>query len=260
MYQETLDKAVESALTRRALLRESKLKYLLSAGLAGAYVGIGIILIFTLGAPLAASQSPVTSLVMGTAFGIALTLVVFAGAELFTGNNMYFTVATLSGKTSWRDTLSNWGWSFSGNLLGAMALAGIMVGTGLFAHIAPEHLLFTVAAKKMHLSFSEAFFRGVMCNWLVCLALWTSMRAKEDTAKLILIFWMLFAFIASGYEHSVANMTVLGVALLLPHPETVSVAGWFSNMIPVTLGNIVGGGLFVGTIYFLISQPRRLRR
>lgn len=260
MYQETLDKVVESALVRRALLRESKLKYMLSAGLAGAYVGIGIILIFTLGASLSAVQSPVTSLVMGTSFGIALTLVVFAGAELFTGNNMYFTAATLSKKTSWADTLRAWCWSFGGNLIGAMVLSGIIVGTGLFAHIAPDHLLFAAAAKKMHLGFSEAFFRGVMCNWLVCLALWTSMRAKEDTAKLILIFWMLFAFIASGYEHSVANMTVLGLALLLPHPETISLAGWFNNMIPVTLGNIVGGGLFVGTIYFLISKPGKKRQ
>ncbi|MNJ74281.1 Nitrite transporter NirC [compost metagenome] len=101
------------------------------------------------------------------------------------------------------------------------------------------------------------FFRGVMCNWLVCLAIWTSLRAKEDTAKLILIFWMLFAFIASGYEHSIANMTVLGLALLLPHPDTISIAGWFHNMIPVTLGNMVGGALFVGTAYWIISPFRK---
>ncbi|NIK78474.1 nitrite transporter NirC [Paenibacillus castaneae] len=257
MFKDTLEIAVKSALAKKALFAESKFRYLLSAGLAGAYVGIGIILIFTIGASLAAIQSPVTSLVMGLSFGIALTLVIFAGAELFTGNNMIFTVSTLAKATSWKDTLQNWIWSYLGNLLGAMALCMLIIGTGLFADIKPEHLLFTAAAKKMHIDTLQLFFRGIMCNWLVCLAIWTSMRAKEDTAKLILIFWMLFAFIASGYEHSIANMTVLGLALLLPHPETITIAGWFHNMIPVTLGNIVGGALFVGTAYWLISAQKK---
>lgn len=112
----------------------------------------------------------------------------------------------------------------------------------------------------MSLPFSELFFRGILCNWLVCLALWMSSRAKSETAKLVLIWWCLFAFIASGYEHSVANMTLLSVAVLLPnHPETVSIAGWFHNMIPVTLGNIIGGGVFVGMAYWLISPVRTPR-
>ncbi|MBW7476360.1 formate/nitrite transporter family protein [Paenibacillus oenotherae] len=257
MYKDTLDLVVKSALARKALFDESKGRYLLSSGLAGAYVGIGIILIFTVGAALAAAHSPVTSLVMGLSFGIALTLVIFAGSELFTGNNMIFTVSSLSKATTWGDAWRNWLWCYSGNLLGAMALCLIIVGTGLFAKIPPDHLLFTIAAKKMNLDVTQLFFRGIMCNWLVCLAIWTSMRAKEDTAKLILIFWMLFAFIASGYEHSIANMTVLGLALLLPHPDTITIAGWFQNMIPVTLGNMVGGALFVGTFYWIISPLRK---
>jgi nitrite transporter NirC len=112
------------------------------------------------------------------------------------------------------------------------------------------------AAKKMAIPFWQAFFRGILCNWFVCLAIWTSMRAKSDSAKLILIWWMLFGFIASGYEHSIANMTVLGLALVLPHPETVSLAGWFHNMIPVTLGNMVGGIVFLGMMYWFITPVR----
>lgn len=112
----------------------------------------------------------------------------------------------------------------------------------------------------MTLPFSELFFRGILCNWLVCLALWMSSRAKSEAAKLVLIWWCLFAFIASGYEHSVANMTLLSVAVLLPnHPETISIAGWLHNMIPVTLGNIIGGGVFVGMAYWLISPVRAAR-
>jgi len=259
MYKETIENLMDLALRKKELLDASRWRYLLAAALAGAYVGLGIILIFSIGAPLYAAHSTVTWLVMGISFGIALTLVIFAGAELFTGNNMYYTLTTLSGKTSWQFTLKNWLYCYVGNLIGAMILVGLIVGTGLFAAISPDHLLMSVATKKMHLSYSEAFFRGILCNWLVCLSIWTSNRAKEDTAKLILIWWMLFAFIASGYEHSVANMTVLGLALVLPHPETVSLAGWFHNMIPVTLGNIVGGAVFVGTAYWIISPIKSLK-
>jgi len=253
MFKDTLESVIQTSLRKKALLEGSMMRYLASAGLAGAYVGIGIILIFSVGAPLAAASSPVTPLVMGLSFGIALTLVVFAGAELFTGSNMFFTVSTLARHTTWKDTLKNWVVCYGGNLAGALVLSLLIVGTGLFGAIQPDHLLFAIAATKMHLTFAEAFFRGILCNWLVCLALWTSMRTKEDTAKLILIFWMLFAFIASGYEHSVANMTVLSLPLLLDHPDTITLAGWFNNMIPVTLGNIVGGAFFVGTAYWFVS-------
>ncbi|MFC3745639.1 formate/nitrite transporter family protein [Paenibacillus sp. GCM10012306] len=257
MFAQNVENIVEAAVYKRDKMNESLPKYFLAALLAGAYVGIGIILIFSLGAPLAALKSPFQSLIMGASFGIALTLVVFAGSELFTGNNMFFTASTLAGRTSIGDTLKNWVIVFLGNLAGAVVLALLIQGTGLFKAAPAEHLIFTAAAKKMSLPYAELFFRGILCNWLVCLALWMSSRAKSETAKLVLIWWCLFAFIASGYEHSVANMTLLSLALLLPgHPETISLAGWLHNMIPVTLGNIVGGGVFVGMAYCLISPVR----
>lgn len=256
MFKQSIENLMELAMKKKELLDNSIPRYLLAAGLAGAYVGLGIILIFSVGAPLFAAESAVTSMVMGMTFGIALTLVIFAGAELFTGNNMYYTLTSLSGKTTWRFTLKNWFWCYLGNFAGAMVLVGLVAGTGLFAKITPDHLLFAIAAKKMNLGFAEAFFRGILCNWLVCLSIWTANRAKEDIAKLVLIWWMLFAFIASGYEHSVANMTVLGLALALPHPETVTIEGWFQNMIPVTLGNIVGGVVFLACAYWLISPVK----
>ncbi|AIQ64796.1 nitrite transporter NirC [Paenibacillus stellifer] len=258
MFTQSVENIVEAAVAKRDKMNESLPRYALAALLAGAYVGIGIILIFTLGAPLAAAKSPFQPLIMGSTFGIALTLVIFAGSELFTGNNMFFTVSTLAGRTSVWDTVKNWIVVFIGNLAGALLLAWLIQGTGLFKAAAPDHLIFASAAKKMGLPFSQLFFRGILCNWLVCLAIWMSSRAKSEGAKLVLIWWCLLAFIASGYEHSVANMTLLSVALLLPnHPETVTLAGWLHNMIPVTLGNIVGGGVFVGMAYWLISPVRR---
>jgi nitrite transporter NirC len=260
MFTQSVESIVETAVSKRDQMNESLPRYFLAALLAGAYVGIGIILIFSLGAPLAAVKSPFQPLIMGASFGIALTLVVFAGSELFTGNNMFFTVSTLAGRTSIRDTAKNWVLVFVGNVVGAVILSLLIRGTGLFSAAPPEHLIFAAAAKKMSLPFSELFFRGILCNWLVCLALWMSSRAKSETAKLVLIWWCLFAFIASGYEHSVANMTLLSVAILLPnHPDTITLAGWLHNMIPVTLGNIIGGSVFVGMAYWMISPVRGIR-
>lgn len=257
MFAQNVEAVVQAAVKKKEQMNDSFLRYFVSAMLAGAYVGIGIMLIFKLGAPLAAESSPFQSLVMGAAFGIALTLVVFAGSELFTGNNMFFTMSTLSGQTTVSDTLKNWGVVFAGNLGGAIVLSCLIYATGLFKDIPPDHLIFTAAAKKMNDPFMELFFRGILCNWLVCLALWMGIRVKGETAKLILIWWCLFAFIATGYEHSVANMSLLTLAVILPgHPETVTLAGWISNMMPVTLGNIVGGGVFLGMAYWFISSAK----
>ena len=103
----------------------------------------------------------------------------------------------------------------------------------------------------------ELFIRGVLCNWLVCLAVWTSARATGDAAKILLIFWCLFAFVGSGFEHSIANQSLLGLALFLSHEAGVSWVGFVWNQTWVILGNIIGGGVFVGTLYWMASPVRR---
>jgi formate/nitrite transporter len=258
MFKQNVEAIVEAGVAKANYMKREKLGYFIATMLAGAYVGFGIILIFTLGAPLAQSGSPFQPLVMGASFGIALTLVIIAGAELFTGNNMIFTISTLAGRTSVRDTLNNWLIVFIGNLAGAVLFALLVKGSGLFNAVPADHLVFTAAVKKMTAPYSELFFRGILCNWLVCLAVWMSIKLKSEGAKMFAIWWCLFAFIASGYEHSVANMTLLSVALILPqHPEAVTAAGWLHNMVPVTLGNMVGGILFVGLAYWRISPVRK---
>jgi len=258
MFTPSVEGIIEAAVKKRDQMNASLPRYMVAALMAGAYVGLGIILIFSIGAPLLAAKSPLQMMLMGMSFGLALTLVIFAGSELFTGNNMFFTMSTLAGRTTVRDTLKNWGLVFLGNLIGAILLSLLIVGSGLFKTASPEHLLFAVTAKKMAAPVTELFFRGILCNWLVCLAIWMAARSKEDIAKLVLIWWCLYAFIASGYEHSVANMTLLSLSWLLPnHPDTITLAGWLHNMIPVTLGNIIGGALFVGMAYWFISPVRK---
>ncbi len=117
-------------------------------------------------------------------------------------------------------------------------------------------LLMKVAAMKMSASAWELFIRGILCNLLVCLAVWMAARTKNEAAKIMLIFWCLFAFIGSGFEHSIANQSLLGMALFLPHGEAISWGGFAWNQVFVGLGNILGGALLVGGVYWLSSPYR----
>ena len=252
---ETIEKVCNSAIAKLNLLNKSKLRYLISSALAGAFVGIGIILIFTIGGNLAAVNSPVTKLVMGLSFGIALSLVLMAGSELFTGNNMIFSISTMEKKTTWTDTSRIWIFSFIGNLIGSAVLALLYAYSGLTKGVVGDFILKT-AALKMHTPFLQLFIRGILCNILVCLAVWCFIKLKEETSKLIMIFWCLFAFITSGFEHSIANMTLLSIALFIPHSNQVTLGGFMYNLSAVTLGNIVGGALFVGIAYWIVLKEK----
>src|SRR5579859_4715127 len=132
MFEQAIDAASTAAEKKVASLETSLPRYLVLAILAGAYVGLGIALIFAIGAPLAAAGSPFTKVVMGASFGIALSLVVLAGAELFTGNAMVLPLGSFAGRTSWSQLASLWAWSYAGNLVGSIALAALLAGSGAF--------------------------------------------------------------------------------------------------------------------------------
>lgn len=249
-----IDSVAESARSKEGLFKKNLSGYLLHAAMAGAYVGLGIILIFVLGAPLYEANSPLVPLVMGTSFGIALSLVILAGSDLFTGNTMVLPVGALKGAISWQTVGKLFAVNYLGNFLGSLLLAWMVSEAGIFSNEAGLHFLSVVATKKMGLSFWKLFLRGILCNWLVVLAVWSCYRLKTESGKLIMIFWCLFGFIGSGYEHSVANMTLLTLAAMVVPSETVSWAGVAHNLIPVTLGNIFSGFLFMGAAYWWISR------
>lgn len=245
------------SVVKAAALEKSVSRYFLLSMLAGIYVGFGIILIFSIGGPLHAEGASVLKLVMGASFGVALTLVIFAGSELFTGNNMIMTIGSLSQKVSWGKTWAVWGVSYLGNLAGALLLAYGMSVSGLIDQGPTKDLLLTVTAGKMSAPFMQLLIRGILGNVLVCLAVWMSAAAKSETAKLILIFWCLFAFIGSGFEHSVANMTLLGMGVLEnTSGGTITWLGYVRNLVPVTIGNIIGGAVFVGAAYWYVAKNK----
>jgi len=250
---EIIIKLVEASKEKINMLNKSVIRYFILSMLAGIYVGLGIVLIFSIGAPLKAAGVPYVKALMGASFAIALSLVVFAGSELFTGNNMTMTIGSLAKKVTWVETIKVWVISFIGNLVGSLLLAYAMSASGLVTKGPLHDFIVAAASDKMNTPFIQLFIRGILCNMLVCLAIWTATKAKEDTAKLMLIFWCLFGFIGSGFEHSVANMTLLGMSLFVNHDGMVSWWGFISNLVPVTLGNMVGGGFFIGAAYWFIS-------
>jgi len=257
MYKTEMQKISDTSETKIAFMKKSPLSYILLSALAGIYLGFGIVLIFSISGPIAAAGGGAyLNLIMGTTFGIALSLVIFAGSELFTGNNMVFAISSLEKRVGLGPIILLFVMCFIGNYLGSAFLAWLVVKGGSLPE-ASNQLILKVSAMKMALDPQEAFIRGILCNWLVCLAVWISLRAKEETARLIMIFWCLFAFIGSGFEHSIANQTLLSMAMFLPHGPEISIAGFAHNQLFVALGNLVGGGAFVGAVYWLASPSLR---
>src|SRR5215469_11230580 len=253
LYQDTVDTVAANAVKKADFLNRHPLGYLLASILAGAYIGLGIILIYSIGAPLAAASDPSKQALMGASFAIALSLVIIAGAELFTGNNMTMVCGSWMKKTTTNQLLGVWITSWLGNLIGSVALAAIVWSSGAVIMKA-DAFVTSAALAKVSAPFWALFWRAALCNWLVCLAVWCSARATSEVGKLVMIFWCLFAFIGSGFEHSVANMTLLSLAMFMPHPDGLTWTACAYNVGVVTLGNIVGGSLFVAGSYCYASR------
>jgi NNP family nitrate/nitrite transporter-like MFS transporter len=256
MYADTILTLSDQAANKLKAQRRSLTGHFIRSMLAGMYVGAAIFLIFTVGGSLAKDSPGAVRLLMGVCFGGALTMVVFAGSELFTGSNLVLTLGVLSKKSSGRDVVDNWVWTWLGNLAGSLLLAVIVIRAGLLdaEKFAPINgFVLKLIETKMNLPAEQLFWRAVLANWLVCLGVWMAARVQNETARILLIWWCMFTFITSGYEHSVANMFGLALGLFVPHPETISWSGYWYNLVLATLGNIVGGALFVGGMYWLGS-------
>lgn len=241
---DALDDAGAIAVAKAAQVRRLP-RYLLSSAFAGAFVGVAVVLLVSVSAPLVASGNAASKLVQGTVFGVALTLVVFAGAELFTGNAMYMLQGLVARRVRGRDVVAVWGASLAGNFVGSIGFAALVHGAGTMAG-AGEGLVASITDAKHALAGPQLLWRSVLCNLLVCLALWMAGRTKSDAAKLVVLWWALLAFIASGFEHSIANMTIFGLGIL---EGSASWGELFRNLAWTVPGNVLGGGVLVGLGY-----------
>lgn len=253
MHKDTTRQFSEIAVDKIEYFRRNPLGFFISTIMAGAYVGIGLILIMTLGNEADPSSR---KLIMGCFFGITLTLIIFAGAELFSGHTMYMTFGFFYKKVSAFAVIKDWIICWYGNLLGALLLSILFVAGGGGGWLDdPASLVHVTASDKMNSSIIQLLARSIICNWLICLAIWMSAKTDNDTAKCILIFWCLFAFVAAGFEHGIANMTVFTISMLGNHPDSVTLMGGVYNLAWVSVGNIIGGAGFIGVAYYLTSNP-----
>jgi formate/nitrite transporter len=228
--------------------------------LAGGFIGLGA-LYFTLVTSDVNLGFAASRLLGGVTFSLGLILVVIAGAELFTGSNLVV-MAWASKRITTKELLCNWVAVYLANLVGAFGLAllvflsnhwqmnGAAVGTNAVK----------IAVVKTSLPFSEAFFKGILCNVLVCLAIWLALAGRSVADKICAIVFPISAFVAAGFEHSVANMYFIPLGILLKDrvavagSDILSWSGFGSNLVPVTLGNIVGGSVMVALVYYLVYR------
>lgn len=259
MYRETID-AVSAAGIKKLDSCNKKLKsYFIASILAGLFVGFGSLLIFTISGQL--QDQPYTKVLMGASFGVALSLVIMAGSELFTGNNFVMGVLFLEKKARVKEIIKLWVVCYLGNFVGAaiislfFVLAGLATtGEGLPSD-ATGMALQNASAIKMNADFMPLFFKGILCNILVCLAVMLGIKMKSESGKLIMIWWCLFTFITCGFEHSIANMTIFMSSLIPNHIEAVSFGGMGFNLLATTSGNIVGG-LLLAIAYVATSNKK----
>lgn len=229
--------------------------------LAGAFIGLGG-LYYVLVAADASLGFAAKRVLGGLVFSLGLILVVVAGAELFTGNNL-LVMAWADRKISTLELLRNWAIVLIGNFIGAAGLA-VMVFLSGHTEMNENQIAETyvkIAAAKCAMPFMTAFFRGVLCNALVCLAVWLAMAGRSVTDKIMAIVFPISAFVAAGFEHSVANLYFIPMGLLLRDAslsvagvEALTLAGFAHNLVPVILGNIVGGSGLVGLVYYVIYR------
>lgn len=240
--------------------------------LAGFFIGFGAEL-FTLAITDSGLGFGLNKLLGGLVFSLGLILVVVAGAELFTGNNMIM-MAWVSGKLTLGQVMRNWITVFVGNFIGSVALAVLMYLSRqwVFDGYQIGATALKIANAKVNITFTEGVVRGILCNILVCLAIWLCASGRSVVDKIIAIIFPITAFVASGFEHSIANMYFISMGLFLKGDPNVLTAaglsagdlinlnlhGFFQNLISVTTGNIFGGGFMVAAVYWFIY--RRLEK
>ncbi|MBK8025269.1 MAG: formate/nitrite transporter family protein [Chloroflexi bacterium] len=244
---------------------------LVQAIMAGGFVSLGA-LFATVAVAGTAGVVPygLVRVMFGLVFCLGLVLIVLAGAELFTGNNL-IAMAWASRKVTTRSLLRNWALVYTGNFIGSLITA-ILVYAGReysFGGGAIGQSALSIANMKVQFEFGQSIALGILCNALVCMAIWLTLGGRTTTDKILAIIFPITAFVAAGFEHSIANMYFIPIALLIKtfdpafaastgmNLDALTLSGFFGNLIPVTIGNIIGGVIMVGAMYWFLYLRER---
>lgn len=255
MHKKTLEILTEKAKSKVRAIETGKLGYLVSCIFASIYVGIAGLLIFTVGGML--GDSPFAKVVMGASFTVALTLVMFTGSELFTGNNMYMTAGYINKGVKGKDVIKVWGFSYIGNFIGAILIGLLIVGTGVLSYGDTMKYFGYIVEVKVSYSVLELICKGILGNMLVCVALLCGIRTNNDSAKITIIFLCLYTFIVCKFEHSIANMTTFAMVFFESNLSNITLAQAFYNVFFVTIGNIIGGSLILGAGTAILGKSEK---
>lgn len=243
----------------------STYKLIMLGLLAGAYIGFGAAIATLVTSDLAKYMGVGFAKILGGGvFSVGLMLVVIGGAELFTGNNLML-MSVLDKRVTFSKMLNKWIIVYIANLVGSVLLAYMMYATELWkgAGYLTGIQALKIANAKVNLSFGAALARGIGCNWLVCLAVWMALSSRNTVGKIFAIFFPIMTFVALGLEHCIANMYFIPIGIMLKATEAATASGlnlanlnlggfFITNLIPVTIGNIIGGAVFVGCIYWSV--------
>jgi nitrite transporter len=245
-----VEKAADAGFGKINLLQEDPPRYLLRSVGAGMGLTLVVFVFWVLKQNL--HDISLGAVIASGFFGVGLMIIVFTNTELFTSNNMYLAVSSAEGRTSWRQAGLLWIFCYFGNLAGAILVALLLLGAGSLS-LPPDHALFDGALHKAQQSGSVIFFKGVLANWIVCLAVRVALRCKEEVAKILVLILIVFIFVYLGFEHSIANIGTFAMAMLGGGALTLGEA--LHNLLFSTIGNVVGGVLFVG-LPFTYLNPR----
>jgi nitrite transporter NirC len=248
-----VEKATEAGVGKVSLLQEDPLRYMLRAVGAGMGLTLVVFVFWTLKQNL--HETPAGPIIASGFFGVGLVIIVFTNTELFTSNNMYLAVSSAEGRTTWKQAALLWISCYFGNLAGALLFTLLLIGAGSLGQLPPDHALFEGALQKAHQTAGVIFFKGILANWIVCLAVRTALRCKDEVAKILVLILIVFIFVYLGFEHSIANMGTFSMAILGGGALTMGQA--LHNLLYSTAGNILGGALLVGLPFTYLNPHER---
>lgn len=272
MYQSEIEKVCKIGIKKVKFMEKDFKGYFVAAILAGAFVALAIVVAFGLGQFVSgiipahwftdektyhAFSYGIGKLLASAMFVIALALVVFAGSELFTGGNMVMAIGMLEKKIKPKQAYKLWAACWLGNLVGSLLIVAIFIYVQTFDKMGFDFVEYSAVAKLTY-PVGILFVRGVICNIFVCLGVWLAYKMKSESAILMMFFLCIFTFVFLGGEHSVANMSLLPLALYYGTHASITVTAVLVNLFVVTLGNIVGGAVFIGLPYWYMSRKKDL--
>ena len=247
-----VEKAAHAGAGKVSLLQLDPSRYLLRSVGAGMGLSIVVFVFWVLTQNL--NDISLGRVIAAGFFGVGLTMIVFTNTELFTSNSMYLTVSSREGRTTWKQTVLLWTACYFGNLAGAILVATLLLGAGSL-QLPADHALFTGALHKAHQAGSVIFIKGILANWIVCLAVRIALRCQDEVAKILVLIFVVFIFVYLGFEHSIANMGTFSMAIL--GGGTLTFAEALHNLLYSTTGNVVGGVLLVGLPFTYLNPAER---